>query len=268
LLQCGETPDSNRSPDLRTPLHLRRRFPPPRLAPARSAAPPPRQRARRGRRIGLLGGSFNPAHQGHLHISLLALKRLGLDEVWWMVSPQNPLKPSDGMAPFAERLADASRLARHPRIRVSAIEAKLGTTYTAETLKRLTRRFPRDRFVWLMGADNLAQIDRWKDWQEIFNTVPVAVFARPSYCLRALAAKAARRFAGRRLAEAESRRLPGREPPAWLFLAGPLNPQSATAIRAARHPRRSEGARERGKPKGVQPKGERQATGRRATAEG
>jgi len=250
------------------PLQLRRRFPPSRLAPARSAPPATAKRVRRGRRIGLLGGSFNPAHQGHLHISLLALKRLGLDEVWWMVSPQNPLKPSDGMAPFAERLAGARRLARHPRIRVSAIEAKLGTTYTAETLKRLVRRFPRDRFVWLMGADNLGQIDRWKDWQEIFNTVPVAVFARPSYCLRALAAKAARRFAGRRLAEAESRRLPGQEPPAWLFLAGPLNPQSATAIRAARHPRRSENVRERSKPKGVRPKGERQATGRRATAEG
>jgi nicotinate-nucleotide adenylyltransferase len=197
------------------------------------------------------------------------LQRLGLDEVWWMVSPQNPLKPSDGMAPFAERLAGARRLARHPRIRVSAIEATLGTTYTAETLKRLTRRFPRHRFVWLMGADNLAQIDRWKDWQEIFNTVPVAVFARPSYCLRALAGKAARRFAGRRLAEAEGRRLPGQEPPAWLFLAGPLHPQSATAIRAAREPRRSARGRESGRPTGATPKGRQpRATGRRATAEG
>ena len=210
--------------------------------PPRISVPPSatrRRRPRRGRTIGLLGGSFNPAHAGHRHISLWALRRLGLDEVWWLVSPQNPLKPVAGMGPFAKRLKDAAAMARHPRIRVSGLEAALGTTYTAETLKRLRRRRPRDRFVWLMGADNLAQVDQWRDWQQIFDTTAVAVFARPSYCLRALAGKAARRFAKARLPERAGRLLPRHGLPAWVFLGGPLNPLSATAIRAARGPRRS-----------------------------
>lgn len=190
------------------------------------------------RRIGILGGSFNPAHEGHRAISLAALQRLGLDEVWWLVSPQNPLKPVAGMAPFAERFAGAAAVARHPRIRVSDLEPKLGTSYTADTIAKLVRRFPHHAFVWLMGADNLAQIDRWKDWQQIFHAVPVAVFARPSYSLKALAAKAARRFARARLPEAAARSLATAEPPAWVFLHGPLSPVSATAIRAARGQRR------------------------------
>jgi len=189
---------------------------------------PPR---RSGRRIGLLGGSFNPAHEGHREISLQALARLGLDEVWWLVSPQNPLKPVAGMAPFAHRLAEARTVARHPRIRVTDLEARLGTRHTAATLRRLTRRFPGIRFVWLMGADNLVQIDRWRAWQQIFHLVPVAVWARPSYCFRALAAKAARRFAGARLQENAGRLLPATDPPAWVFVHGRLNPLSATAIR-------------------------------------
>ena len=148
------------------------------------------------RRIGLLGGSFNPAHGGHLHISRLALSRLDLDEVWWLVSPQNPLKPAAGMAPFAERLEAAARVAAaERRIRVSDIEARLGSTYTADTLKALRRRFPRARFVWLMGGDNLAQLPYWKRWQDIFRTAPIAVFDRPSTALTALAGIAARRFA-------------------------------------------------------------------------
>jgi nicotinate-nucleotide adenylyltransferase len=185
-------------------------------------------------RIGILGGSFNPAHRGHLDISLAALHRLGLDQVWWMVSPQNPLKPVDGMAPLPERLAAARAVARDNRIKVTDIEARLGTRYTAETLALLLRRTPERRFVWLMGADNLAQIDAWKDWQQIFHLLPIAVFARPSYCFMALAAKAARRFARYRLNEGAGRSLVMAMPPAWLFVHGRLNPISATEIRKSR----------------------------------
>jgi len=187
-----------------------------------------------GRRIGLLGGSFNPAHRGHLEISRSALERLGLDQVWWLVSPQNPLKPERGMAPLGQRLTGAQRLARDPRIRASALESALGTTYTADTVTAIARRFPRCRFVWLMGADNLVQISKWKDWEIIFRTLPVAVFDRPSYSLRALAATAARRFAGQRLPEAAARGLAERTPPAWVFVHQRLNPQSSTRIRAGR----------------------------------
>ena len=190
-------------------------------------------------RIGILGGSFNPAHRGHLDISLKALRQLGLDQVWWLVSPQNPLKPADGMAPFAERLAAARRLARNPRIRVTDLEQRLGSRYTAESLKLLRRRFPETRFVWLMGADNLAQIAQWRDWQQIFHLVPIAVFARPSYCFKALAAKAARRFARYKLKEGAGRRLATSEPPAWMFVHGRLNPISATEIRRRRSGTRS-----------------------------
>jgi nicotinate-nucleotide adenylyltransferase len=186
------------------------------------------------RRIGILGGSFNPAHRGHLDISLAAIHRLGLDQVWWMVSPQNPLKPEAGMAPFAERLAAARTLARDSRIKVSDIEARLGTRYTAETLKLIARRYPGTHFVWLMGADNLAQISGWKDWQQIFHLLPIAVFARPSYSLHALAAKAARRFARHRLKEGAGRNLAMAVPPAWLFVHARLNPISATEIRKRR----------------------------------
>jgi nicotinate-nucleotide adenylyltransferase len=190
------------------------------------------------RRIGILGGSFNPAHRGHLDISLTAIHRLGLDQVWWLVSPQNPLKAIDGMAPFAERLASARAMAHGPggdsRIKVTDLEARLGTTYTAETLALILQRFPRHRFVWLMGADNLGQISQWKDWQQIFHRLPIAVFARPTYSLRALAAKAARRFAPYRLREGAGRKLVMAQPPAWLFVHARLNPISATEIRKRR----------------------------------
>jgi len=186
----------------------------------------------RGQRIGLLGGSFNPAHSGHLNLSLAALKHLGLDRIWWMVSPQNPLKSDDGMAPFADRLASARALARHPRIEATDIERRLGTRYTADTLAALTRRFPAHDFVWLMGADNLIQIPAWDRWSRIFHTVPVAVFARPSYSLGALAGPAARRFRRYRLPESDAGRLAGCEPPAWVFCRMRLDPTSATALRA------------------------------------
>ena len=190
--------------------------------------PPP------GLRVGLLGGSFNPAHEGHRQISLVALKRLGLDEVWWLVSPQNPLKPRAGMADLDQRLAGARRLSRHPRIRVTALESALETSYTAESLRILTRRLPGVSFVWLMGADNLSQIPAWKDWLQIFHLLPVAILDRPSYALRALAGKAARRFSRWRWPERKARSLPGTVPPAWVFIHGPLSAQSATRIRAAR----------------------------------
>jgi nicotinate-nucleotide adenylyltransferase len=191
-------------------------------------------RSRGGRRIGLLGGSFNPAHDGHRDISLQALRRLGLDEVWWLVSPQNPLKPIAGMAPFAARLAGARAVAHHPRIRVTGIEAELGTTYTAEMLPRLMRRFPNARFVWLMGADNLIQIASWRDWTWIFHTVAIAVFDRPNYSLKALSCTAARRFNKARLKESQASVLADRPPPAWVFLHIRRNPTSATRIRAER----------------------------------
>ena len=184
-----------------------------------------------GRRVGLLGGSFNPAHEGHRHASLEAIRRLGLNEVWWLVSPQNPLKPAAGMADLATRLATARARARHPRIRVTALEGDLGTRYTVETLAELRRRYPRTHFVWLMGADNLAQIPRWRGWVRIFGMVPVAVMPRAPYSLRALVGKAAARFAGSRVAPGRARGLAEMPPPAWTFLEGPVHPASATEIR-------------------------------------
>jgi nicotinate-nucleotide adenylyltransferase len=186
-------------------------------------------------RIGLLGGSFNPAHSGHLHISRLALQRLGLDYVWWLVSPQNPLKQEAGMAPLPERLRSAIAVARgHPRIRVSIIEARLGTRYTVDTLEALRRHFPATRFVWLMGADNLAQMPRWRRWSRIFHLAAIAVFARGSYVMKALAGPAAKRFRRFRVNPRAARRLAAKPTPAWAFLPTPLDPVSATAIRAER----------------------------------
>lgn len=187
----------------------------------------------RGQRIGLLGGSFNPAHGGHRHISLEALKRLRLDEVWWLVSPQNPLKPRQGMAPFEERAASAQAVADGDRrLRVTALESALGTLYTRDTLRALAQRFPGVRFVWLMGADNLGQFHRWAGWTEIFHTFPVAVLDRPSYSICTGTAKAAHRFRQARIPDREAGRLAEQEPPAWVFLRQPKDPRSATEIRA------------------------------------
>ena len=183
-----------------------------------------------------MGGSFNPAHGGHLHISLLTLKHLDLDEIWWLVSPQNPLKPAAGMAPFAVRLEQARRVAApHPRITVSDLESRLGLSrYTADTLNALCRRFPRLRFVWLMGGDNLVQFPHWERWAEIFNTVPIAVFDRPSYSSKALSGCAARRFARERVPLSAARRLAEMRPPAWVFFHTALDTRSATRIRSER----------------------------------
>ena len=203
--------------------------------PGSDAPALPRAGADRRRiRVGLMGGSFNPAHEGHLHIARMALQRLALDEIWWLVSPQNPLKSRDDMAPFASRLASARRMARHPRIKVRDIALHLGTHYTADTLVALRRRCPNIDFVWIMGADNLAGFHRWERWSLICHTTVIAVFDRPSYSLKALASRAAKRFAKSRLPERASRKLAGRRPPAWVFLPTRRHPASATRIRAAR----------------------------------
>lgn len=165
-------------------------------------------------------------------MSLEALRRLRLDAVWWLVAPQNPLKPVAGMASLERRLLQAAHMAAHPRILVTAVERELGTRYTVESLTALRRRFPHTRFVWLMGADNLAQMPRWHRWTQIFALVPVAVFARPTYCQAALAGPAAHRFHRSRQPESTANRLADRTPPAWSFIRMRLHPASATAIRA------------------------------------
>jgi nicotinate-nucleotide adenylyltransferase len=188
-----------------------------------------------GRRVGLLGGSFNPAHDGHRHISLFALRALRLHQVWWLVSPQNPLKSPHDMATFSARLASARQASGHPRLLVTDLEAQFGTRYTADTLRQLRRRYPRTRFVWLMGADNLLQLPRWRHWRRIFECMPVAAFNRPPYSLKAPTGHAARRFARCRVEAAKAGRLADRTPPAWIFLRNPLHPASATAIRSGQN---------------------------------
>jgi nicotinate-nucleotide adenylyltransferase len=182
-------------------------------------------------RIGLLGGSFNPAHAAHREISLIALHRLKLDQVWWLVSPRNPLKTADGMAPLAERLAGAAQVAAHPRIKVTAIETRLGTRYTADTLEHLRRHYPNLRFVWLMGADNLNQIRYWDRWEDIARSMPIAVLDRPGHNLTAPQSLAGRYMNRWRLPQHEAAALASLQPPCFLLLKSKLNPLSATALR-------------------------------------
>ena len=183
-------------------------------------------------RVGLVGGSFNPAHSGHLHISQLALEVLGLDAVWWLVSPQNPLKSTEGMAPLDERLAAAQALAApEPRVTVTDLERGFDTRYTIDTLAALRERHPETRWVWIMGADNLSKVHQWKDWPRIFELVPVAVFDRPSYSFQALQGVAARRFQAQRKSRAQATMLADMTPPAWIFLWSAFDPASATALR-------------------------------------
>lgn len=186
------------------------------------------------RRIGLLGGSFNPVHEGHRHVTLEALHRLGLDEVWWLVSPQNPLKSDAGMEPLTTRLARAKRFVRHPKIKIEAPELVLGTRYTLDTVRALQRLYPHAHFVWLMGADILPQLVHWDGWRELFAAIPIAAFARPGWSYAALNSTAPRAFARYRLTAANARRLPSCEPPAWCFIPSRLDRHSATAIRAVR----------------------------------
>ncbi len=187
--------------------------------------------ARRGGRIGLLGGSFNPAHDAHRHISLVALRRLKLDAVWWLVSPQNPLKSDKGMAALDKRLARACETADHPDIFASAIETELGTRFTVDTIAALKRAFPRARFVWLMGGDNLATFHLWRRWKDIARLVPIAVVARPGFTIRALGSPAGHHLRAARMPATDASKLAGQKPPAWVFIRERLDPTSATELR-------------------------------------
>jgi len=184
-----------------------------------------------GQRIGLLGGSFNPPHLAHREISLLAMKRLGLDRVWWLVTPGNPLKSADGLAALDRRVAAARALARHPRIVVTDFEAGIGTRYTFDMLLWLTRHCGGVRFVWIMGADNLQEFHRWRNWRGIASLVPIAVIDRFGASLAA--APAGRALARHRIPERLAATLPGRDPPAWSFLHGLKSPLSSSRIRAS-----------------------------------
>ncbi len=185
------------------------------------------------RRVGLLGGSFNPAHGGHRAISLFAARALGLDELWWLVSPGNPLKPRAGMAPLAARVMSARKVARGAPIRVTAIERELGTRYTVDTLRALRRRYPHIEFIWLMGADNLAQFHKWKDWRVIANTMPIAVIARPGYDVAAQGAPAMSWLRPFVRAARYSARWTKWRLPALVLLRFRPDPRSATALRQA-----------------------------------
>lgn len=186
-----------------------------------------------GRTIGLLGGSFNPAHGGHRDISRFAIDALNLDELWWLVSPGNPLKPKKGMAPLPARLASARRAARRTRIKSTAIEAELGTRYTIDTLRAILRRFPKRRFIWIMGADNLAQFHQWKDWRAIARLMPIAVIARPGYDDDAVAAPAMAWFARFVRRGDQKNHWTKGTPPMLIQLRFRPDKRSATAIRAA-----------------------------------
>ena len=187
-----------------------------------------------GLRIGLYGGSFNPPHAGHLHVGLLALKRLRLDRIWWLVTPGNPLKELGGLPPLAERMAAAQALARHPRLAVTGFEAEIGARYTLDSLEYLAGHAPGVRFVWIMGADNLAQFDRWRGWRRIAQLMPFAVIDRPGWTLRAAQSRAALALARFRIDESDAPVLADRAPPAWVFLHGPRSALSSTVLRQQR----------------------------------
>lgn len=184
-----------------------------------------------GQRIGLLGGSFNPPHRAHVAISEAVMKRLGLDAVWWLVTPGNPLKSHGDLAPLAERLAACRRLVNNPRIKITALEADLGSSSTVVTLSFLKQRFPGVRFVWIMGGDNLAGFHRWAAWRRIAALMPFVVADRPQWRLRALSSPAARALARYRLRDDAAAALARKKPPAWLYLTLRLSPESSTEIR-------------------------------------
>ena len=184
-----------------------------------------------GQAIGLLGGSFDPPHAGHVHLTKEALKRFGLDRVWWLITPGNPLK-THGPAPLDQRLQAARALMRHPRVEVTAIEAQLGTRYTAETIGKLQHLYPHTRFVWLMGADNLAQFHRWDRWQQIIQNVPVGVLARPGGRIPARTSTAAQLYADYRVRTREAFGLAQHAAPAGSFVNMPMVSESSSAIRA------------------------------------
>ena len=185
-----------------------------------------------GQRIGVMGGSFNPSHEGHVRVAETAVKRLGLDQLWWVVTPGNPLKPNGGLAALDDRLIACARLARGPRMHVTAFEAELGTRFTAATLAFLRRRYPSATFIWVMGADNLATFHRWQGWRRIARTLPIAIVDRPGWRLKALASPAAHALARSRLPEASAARL-GRSggPVRWTLLTTRLSEASSTRMR-------------------------------------
>jgi nicotinate-nucleotide adenylyltransferase len=184
-----------------------------------------------GLRIGLYGGSFHPAHAGHRHVSLLALRRLGLDRLWWIVTPGNPLKDRSGLPPACQRAAAAGALARHPRIDITCFEEAIGARYTVETLTYLAARCPTARFVWIMGADSLASFHRWRGWRTIASLMPMAVVDRPGWTLRSTHSPAALALAPFRIDETDAPLLAGRAPPAWVFIHGPRSALSSSALR-------------------------------------
>ena len=185
----------------------------------------------RGQRIGLFGGSFNPAHQGHRMVALYALKRLQLDWVWWLVSPQNPLKDTRETGEYSGRVAQTNRLAKHPRFVVTTLEKQIHSRNTAQTLVALDQAFQSAHFVWIMGADSFRDLDRWKRWSHIAESVPLAILARPGYSMRALGSQAANRYAKNRVANEQAGVLAKRKAPAWVFVSMPLRKESSTAIR-------------------------------------
>ena len=199
------------------------------LVPSRSDAAIPLHC--NGMRVGLLGGSFNPPHQAHRAVSLFAIKRLRLDRVWWLVTPGNPLKDEKALHDLDERAEAARRVANDPRIDVSCLESVIGTRYTVDTVRYLRRRASTLRFVWIMGADNLAQFHRWQNWRDIAFEVPIAVIDRPPQSFRALASPASQALARYRLPESEAGRLADRRAPAWVFLTGMKLPMSSTGLR-------------------------------------
>ena len=184
-----------------------------------------------GMRIGLLGGSFNPPHQAHRAISLFAIKRLKLDRVWWLVTPGNPLKSNDALNDLDTRMEAARKMADDPRIDISCLEAVIGVRYTVDTIIHLRRRVSGVHFVWIMGADNLAQFHRWQNWRRIASEVPIAVIDRPPQSFRALAAPAAQALARYRLPENQAARLADQQAPAWVFLTGMKSSLSSTGLR-------------------------------------
>ena len=185
----------------------------------------------RGQRIGLFGGSFNPAHQGHRMVALYALKRLKLDWVWWLVSPQNPLKSTKETGEYSQRFKHTKKIATHPHFVVSDIENQIHSRNTAQTLTAMHTVLGQANFVWIMGADSFRDLDRWKRWSLIADTVPLAVLARPGYSVRALGSQAANRYAKNRVRNEQAGFLAKRKAPAWVFVSMPLRKESSTAIR-------------------------------------
>ena len=189
-----------------------------------------------GMRIGLFGGTFNPSHQGHRLVSQLALNRLGLDRLWWIVTPGNPLKEHSGLAPLEERMEAARAIADDPRIDVTGFEAELGSKFTVDAISFLRRRCSQVQFVWIMGADNLASFHKWLRWEEIAETLPIVVIDRPGSTLKAMNSRAGQLLARHRLAETDARLLPGAQAPAFVFIHGPRSDLSSTQLRAQAKP--------------------------------